>query len=210
MKKLTTTLASALAVLLLASGVWAETWTGLSEEELDELAMWLAAEEMDDATYESQFDGAGVETLDRCFYCRPVAYYVAFYDGSQWNGTNEVSWNSTNQTYQVCWNASLMEDVYGVRQYWKNSTSFCCSYCDSGTFDEGDYFEEGSGYEKAETRTCGINIWPSSYRWYRAEEVTWYSDHQGGYDFNPYYGNDRIGRMDTWLQSYINIVACPE
>jgi hypothetical protein len=121
----------------------------------------------------------------------------------------DIQWNSFNQAYGVCYDEDAMTDVDGVRQSWKTTSSArltCCSYCSSGTFDEGQYYHYGSGYAQTDTRTCAIDIYNSYVTNYMAEELSYYNDFDFAY-WNSYY---KIGRMNSPTVSTVNVANCPE
>jgi hypothetical protein len=207
------TLMCAFAVLAFSATALAEIYT-VSDDEIDEFLEKLGAEDQDEYLLDSQLEGVGGYGLDSCVDCRPVCYAVSFQHGSSWTVITggDIQWSSFEQVYQVCYDEDAMTDVDGVRQSWKTTSSArltCCSYCSSGTFDEGQYYHYYSQYtynNTTGTDTCAIDIYNSYVTYYMAEELSYYNDFDFAY-WNDYY---RIGRMNSPTVSVVNVANCIE
>jgi hypothetical protein len=206
MRKLTTTLVCAFAVLAFADPAAAEIYT-VSDDEIDEFLEKLANEEEDDDLYDSQFDGVDMGIDSLCIHCRPIAYAVAFEHNGTWTVISDLEWDSVRGVYTVCWNSAAMRYVDGVRMYWKTTSSSCCDYCNNSTFDTAQYFNYDTWPQKTYQNTTGTDTcWPliPAGRGYRGEELSYYNNFHFNVD-----DEHSIGRMNSYYPSYIEIVSCP-
>jgi hypothetical protein len=219
MSKLLTTLVCAFAVLAFAAPAAAEIYT-VSDEDIDGFLEKLGAEDLDDDLLDSQSDGVGGGFLDSCTDCRPICYAVSFLHGSTWTVITggDIYWDSGTQAYGVCYDEDAMTDVEGLRQSWKTVSGrgiTCCSYCSSGTFDEGYYFNypdvfyrESSDYEQ-----CWIDAGNANITVYVAQETDyfWESPLSGDFDYN-YWSffnlKGKIGKMISPTSSTVNVANC--
>jgi hypothetical protein len=140
MKKLTTTLASALAVLLLASGAWAwETW----DEELSDpdngYYVFHSEEDMnvflEEYTVDLETEKAEQEQgmLDICWAFPPECYFVATLKDegepeAEWHVTTAVEWSSYWGMYLVDESqtgSEMWTDVDALRAGWRHLPAVC-------------------------------------------------------------------------------------
>ena len=171
MKKLTTTMASALAVLLLASGAWA--WESdldydhisrpedgyyvfWNEEEMNEFLDELA-EAKAVAEYEEQIYG---ETR-ACWVLRPVVDYAwTMHDEGEetahWHVTTNVTWDGQLQEYQVhesYTNGHMWDSVDQIKVRWRdNDGGWYCDYCDDYSWNA--YYKKGSIWRTMDSYNC--------------------------------------------------------
>jgi hypothetical protein len=171
MKKLTTTMASALAVLLLASGAWA--WESdldydhisrpedgyyvfWNEEEMNEFLDELA-EAKAVAEYEEQIYG---ETR-ACWVLRPVVDYAwTMHDEGEetahWHVTTYVTWDGQLQEYQVhesYTDGHMWDSVDQIKVRWRdNDGGWYCDYCDDYSWNA--YYKKGSIWRTMDSYNC--------------------------------------------------------
>ncbi|MFO8072695.1 MAG: hypothetical protein R6V85_12560 [Polyangia bacterium] len=157
MKKLTATIATALAAPLFATGAWSYESESVYDESHPS-GFWFDENHVDDpengsyvfwddqelddfllefaSTVESPYDEQA-NTLGDCFAFRPIAYAVTTThgEGTRWEHTHvdtDVRWNSGSSKYYVCYNdeTHMYSNVDSIKGNWKTTSSSGCDYCD--------------------------------------------------------------------------------
>ncbi len=193
MKKLTMTLASALAALLMTSGAWAGEsdldydhisrpadgyYVFWEEEELN--AFLDELDEINASAEEGDWQEEGAEGR-RCTALVPVVDYAwTMHDENEetehWHVTTYITWSSFYKEYQAHKNSTgshMWNDVDQIKVRWRdNDAGWYCDYCDEDNW--GVYYTlNGTWWFEMQSSNC-FHYWGAVY--YYGSETDAYDD----------------------------------